>query len=97
MPELISLETAKSHLRVEFDDDDALISGLIIAAREYTEKFLNKPLVAKDEEDEEPDVPQTWIQAMLLMIGTWYERRESGSVPDAAEKLLWLDRNVPMA
>lgn len=53
------------------------------------------------------DVPQRVRQAMLLMIGHWYEHREAVvisegrtvstvEVPLAAKALLWLDRVVPV-
>jgi uncharacterized phiE125 gp8 family phage protein len=39
------------------------------------------------------DVPQKIKQAMLLIIGDWYENREAkSSIPKAAEALLWQDR-----
>ena len=103
MPEPISPAEAKKHLRVEFDDDDDLIEQLIRAAREYAEGFLNRRLAPADDGDDPPAVKQTWKQAMLLIIGHWYEHRESvtGSttsvVPMGAEMLLWQDRNVPLA
>jgi hypothetical protein len=101
MTEPISLAEAKKHLRVEFDDDNDLIQGLIVAAREYAEGFLNRVFVAADAEDP-PVVKQTWKQAMLLMIGHWYEHREAAGAslqqaPLGAEALLWMDRNVPVA
>jgi uncharacterized phage protein (predicted DNA packaging) len=103
MTEPISLQEAKKHLRVEFDDDDDLIQGLIVAAREYAEGFMNRPLAAKTEDEEAPEVKQKWKQAMLLLIGHWYEHRESvtaGSlveIPMGVEMLLWQDRNVTFA
>jgi uncharacterized phage protein (predicted DNA packaging) len=104
MSEPLSLLETKKHLRVEFDDDDELIQGLIVAAREYAEGFLNRPLVAKEEGEEDPAVPQKWKQAMLLLIGHWYQNRESVNignitfeVPMSTEMLLWQDRKVPIA
>ena len=108
MPEPLTLKEAKAHLRVEFDDDDLLIESLIVAAREWAEGFLNLPLVAppkQDDDDEDPPapvVPQKWKQAMLLMIGHWYQNRENVSagsytqIPMGAEMLLWQDRRVPV-
>jgi uncharacterized phiE125 gp8 family phage protein len=187
--EPISLDEAKAHCRVETDDDDILIEGLIIAAREYCEGFQNRayitqtwelwlnafpstnyielprpPLQTVDsivyygtddiehefedyfvdaesepgrvvlnygkswpsttlrpangvriaftagygEEEygegygegyEEGSVPQIIKQAMLLLIGHWYENREQGSptelkeIPKGVDALLWMNRN----
>jgi uncharacterized phiE125 gp8 family phage protein len=45
-------------------------------------------------------VPQKYKQAMLLLIGHWYENREtvivgtiSGPIALAVDSLIWLDRN----
>lgn len=40
--EPITLDVAKQHLRVDFSDDDALISALITAAREYCENYTHR-------------------------------------------------------
>lgn len=40
--EPVTLDQAKQHLRVDADDDDALITGLITAAREYAEKVTRR-------------------------------------------------------
>jgi hypothetical protein len=45
--ELISLPQAKNFLRVSITDDDALIGGLIIAAREVAEAFCNRSFAIK--------------------------------------------------
>lgn len=92
--EPVTLEEAKLQMRVEFSEDDALISGYITAAREWAEGFLNTALVAAEGEDP-PAVKQTWKQAILLTVANWYQNRETGGVPNAAQQLLWLDRNVP--
>lgn len=53
----------------------------------------------------EDDVPQEFKQAIMLMVGHWYESRESVVVgagmvatelPMGVEALLWLDRNLPV-
>lgn len=45
--EPVSLTEAKAHLRVEFDDDDALITSLISAARDYCERYLHRSLLTQ--------------------------------------------------
>lgn len=93
--EPVTLEEAKLQLRVEFNEDDALISSYITAARQWAEGFLNTALVAADGE-EPPEIKQTWKQAILLMVANWYQNRETGKIPDAARQLLWLDRDMPV-
>ncbi|MCK9569858.1 head-tail connector protein [Candidatus Pacearchaeota archaeon] len=177
--EPLEMEEAKSHLRVDGTDEDAYITTLIIAAREYCEGFQNRAYITQTWElwlDEWPvlftvplpplqsatikyyntsdveatvtstdyfvdtksepgrivlnygkswpsttlrpangicvtfvagygyseSVPQKVKQAMLLLIGFWYENRETAAgalggtdvkeLPHAVESLLWQER-----
>jgi uncharacterized phiE125 gp8 family phage protein len=178
--EPVTLAEAKDQLRVDITDDDVLIAGLIVVAREFAEAITRRALITQtwdyimdafpagdrlalplaplqsvtsityvDDEDasdtvssadyqvdtdSEPgrivlkstatwpsvtlraangvtvrfvagygddveDVPQKIRQAMLLMVGHWYENREDtvgvGNVqriPMGAEWLLWPER-----
>jgi len=51
--EPIGLADAKTHLRVDVEDDDALICALISAARDYVERFCRRALLT-----------QTWLLAL---------------------------------
>ena len=51
--EPVTLELAKQHLRVDFDDDDGYITGLITAARQYCEKVTRRAIFN-----------QTWCRTM---------------------------------
>lgn len=44
--EPVTLSEAKAHLRVDSTDDDAYIAGLIRAAREWVEEYLDRTLIA---------------------------------------------------
>lgn len=53
--------------------------------------------------DAATNVPKRFVQAMLLMLGHWYEHRESvnvgnitSEIPLGAEMLLWQERIVPV-
>ena len=43
--EPVSTAEAKSHLRVEIDDDNTLIASLVTAARQYCEKYCNRSFI----------------------------------------------------
>ena len=180
--EPVTREEAKNHCRVETNDDDILISSLIIAAREYCEGFQNRayclqtwqlwldkfpskdwidiprpPLQSVDiiayygtddipvefddyfvDTESEPgriilnygkswpsitlrpangvcitftagygdncsdtgNIPQKVKQAILLLVGHWYENREAigqpnlTDIPKGVDALLWQDRNL---
>lgn len=182
--EPVSLEEAKNHCRIDGNDEDVLITSLIVAAREYCESFQNRAYITQtwqlwldswpagsvipiprpplqsvtgvkyydtnDTEhtlaatdyfvddksepgrlalsyskawpagvlrptngvcveftagygDDAEAVPQKVKQAMLLLIGHWYENREaiitgiiSREIEFAVRSLLWLDRVVPI-
>lgn len=45
--EPVTVAEAKAHLRVDLPDDDALIEGLIIAARQWVEQYARRALVTQ--------------------------------------------------
>lgn len=65
---IVSLETAKSHLRVVTAEDDELITLYIGAAQEWIEKYLRRQV---------PNDSKAAQSAALLIIGGLYENRES--------------------
>ncbi len=172
--EPMTLEEAKEHLRVDFEDEDALIGAILKAARKWVEGHLNRSMltqtwqivldnlpdqikipkpplqsasiVIKDDAgnlinmdladyvvdvDSDPgrivvlnqpsislhkvnpvkitfvagftsldQIPETWKQAIKLLVGHWYENREAVSqqtfreVPMAVKSLLAHDRII---
>ena len=67
---MLTLQETKEFLRVDGDEEDALISSLIITAQVLTEDVLRRPL------SEFEKLPDPIKQAMLIIIGTLYEERQ---------------------
>ena len=75
---IVTLEEAKTHLRVQHDEEDALITGLIEQAQAAAEDFCRvtfEPYV--DDEGHEADAPGPVKLAVFLMVGYFYEHREA--------------------
>jgi len=69
--EPVSLAEAKAYLRVDTNDEDALISGLITAAREYCESFQNRAYITQTWElsfDDFPNMPLKLPRPPLVSV-----------------------------
>jgi uncharacterized phiE125 gp8 family phage protein len=73
--EPLSLSAVKNYLRVNFNDDDALISELIIASRHFAENYIGNALAAQNFEvsylDELPNfitLPMSPIASITSII-----------------------------
>ncbi|MEQ1406153.1 head-tail connector protein [Neorhizobium sp. Rsf11] len=72
---IVDLDDMKEHLRVLYDDDDALITSKIDAAQAHLESLLGYTI-----ETEFTTVPSDVIEAVMLLVGHWYENREASVV-----------------
>ncbi len=94
---MLDLATVKMHLRVDGDEEDALIGGYVAAAKAHVEQHCDRKLVETDPvEPEEMGLTSDVEQAVLLLVGHWYANREAVAVgtiattmPLAVESLLW--------
>ena len=94
---MLDLATVKMHLRVDSDEEDALIGGYVAAAKAHVEQHCDRKLVDTDPvEPEEMGLTPDVEQAILLLVGHWYANREAVAVgtiatamPLAVERLLW--------
>lgn len=74
---MLTLQEVKHFLRIDFDEDDALITSLITTVKVLIEDILRKPI------DEKQKQPEPIKQAMLILIGTLYEERQVSKNPKA--------------
>lgn len=79
---MIDLDTVKSHLRVDGDEEDSLIQGYTDAAFSAFEQWTNRKLIAEGETVPEPVgnvliITKAIRQGALLLIGHWYSARET--------------------
>lgn len=68
---MLTLQETKDFLRLDGDDEDALVSSLIVTAKELIEETLRYKLTEFEE------IPETVHQAMLIVVGTLYEERQA--------------------
>lgn len=95
----LKLYQIKKHLNIDadFTDDDEYLMDLASVAENAVQSHIDNNL--SELEDENGTIPMPIIQAMLLMIGTLYAKRESivfgsaSEVPLSYEYLLGLYRN----
>lgn len=79
---LITKEDFKNHARIDIDDDDDLIDGLIEAGEEYLKNATGKEYPETDEAGNEIKYPLEKIYLKLL-LSYWYENRTAaGKVSD---------------
>ena len=68
---MLTLQETKDFLRLDGDDEDALVSSLIVTAKELVEDTLRYKITEFEE------IPETVHQAMLIVVGTLYEERQT--------------------
>ena len=89
---MIDLPIVKVHLRVDHDDEDALIEGYRDAALSAFETWTNRTLIAPESALPDPvgnalRMNKSIQQGALLLIGTWYNSRESVAVGNIVNEL----------
>ncbi|NMZ09046.1 phage gp6-like head-tail connector protein [Pseudomonas proteolytica] len=90
---MIDLARVKLHLRVDGDQENTLITGYIEGAKSHVAMHCDRELVeGSPVEPDQMGITADVEQAILLLVGHWYENREdaaAGVTPTAVERLLW--------
>ena len=67
---MLTLQEVKNFLRIDCDEDDALLSSLIITSRILVEDIIRSPII------EIETLTEPIKQSMLILIATLYEERQ---------------------
>lgn len=81
MPDpVVSLDDAKAFLRVDHDDDDAMVSQMIATAEEACRGYLDDEALTVE--------PEALAAAVMAHVAALYDNRSGEGIPDAALDLL---------
>ena len=97
---ILTVDEVKNHLRIEEDDEDETIAGLIRQAQSTAEDFCRvsfEPVTVTDDEGNETitTAPEPVRLAVLLMVSHYFENRDNperavyGTMRIAFENLLY--------
>ncbi|MFG1349659.1 head-tail connector protein [Xanthobacter autotrophicus] len=78
---IVSLADLKAHLNVTTDDDDAVLTGMLEAARGYVESWCG-PL-----DDIAGTIPAGLVHALKLYAGHLYENRETVNIGNIVSEI----------
>lgn len=78
---MLSLEEVKLYLRIDGDEEDALVASFLDTAQELCEGVLRYPLTEFDK------LPETVKQALLYAVAAMYEKREGAGIKETLDIL----------
>ena len=76
---IVSVDEVKAHLRIEHNEEDEYIEGLIKQAQAEAEDYCRVSFEEPDDEGNIPDAPEPVRLAVILMTSFYYENRD---IPD---------------
>ena len=80
MAEPVTLVEIKEYLRIDSEEEDTLLAGLLLAAKEHCENYLQAGLPS--------EVPTPVKQALFILVGHFYEQRAGEDIPKVVYVLL---------
>lgn len=80
MAEPLTLTEIKDYLRIDGEEEDNLLTALCAAAIAHVENYLQAPLPS--------ETPTPVKQALLILVGHFYEQRAGEDIPKVVYVLL---------
>ena len=80
MAEPLTLTEIKEYLRIDGEEENSLLTALLSAAVSHSENYLQAPLSS--------ETPTPIKQALLILIGHFYEQRAGEDIPNVVYVLL---------
>ncbi len=78
---MLPLDEVKLYLRIDSNEEDALIASFLNTAQELCEGILRFPL------SEFEELPETVKQAILYAVAAMYEKREGADIKETLDVL----------
>ena len=76
----VTVAEAKAHLRIDAEDEDALIANYIITATAMAEQIMNREVIFRNDSqalaEEASKVPQAVKHFVLCLTGDYFAHRE---------------------
>ena len=69
----LSLEKIKRNSRIDYDDEDGLLTSYGQSAEDTVLNYLNRSY--QDVIEQYGDIPEPVVQASLMLVDTWYKHR----------------------
>ena len=80
MAEPLTLTEINEYLRIDGEEENSLLAALLSAAISHSENYLQAPLPS--------ETPTPVKQALLILIGHFYEQRAGEDIPNVVYVLL---------
>ena len=80
MAEPLTLTEIKEYLRIDGEEENSLLAALLSAAISHSENYLQAPMPS--------ETPTPVKQALLILIGHFYEQRAGEDIPNVVYVLL---------
>ena len=80
MEEAVSVKDIKDYLRIDGEEEDLLLAGILQSAQAHCEDYLKTPLT--------DDAPAPVKQAVMLLVSHFYAQRTGEPIPNVVYTLL---------